>query len=90
MIVPLIKKLRSILSNKRHCLKEAFQERTLPKVNQQCLETLYEAFQRCIRCKDTSMSAGYRDKCAILPALALRNLHVEVKGELNKQKYCTN
>ena len=30
MIVPLIKKLRSILSYKRHCLKQAFQERTLP------------------------------------------------------------
>ena len=29
MIVPLIKKLRSIFSNKRHCLKQAFQERTL-------------------------------------------------------------
>ena len=29
MIVPLIKKLKSILSSKRHCLKQAFQERTL-------------------------------------------------------------
>ena len=35
MIVPLIKKLRSIFSNKEHCLKQAFQERTLPKINQQ-------------------------------------------------------
>ena len=30
-----MKKLRSILSNNRHCLKQAFQERNLPKVNQQ-------------------------------------------------------
>ena len=37
MTVPLIKKFRSILSNKRHCLKQAFQERTLPKVKQLCL-----------------------------------------------------
>ena len=35
MILPLMKKLRSILSNNKHCLKQAFQERTLPKVNQQ-------------------------------------------------------
>ena len=35
MIVPLIKKLRSIFSNKEHCLKQGFQERTLPKINQQ-------------------------------------------------------
>ena len=32
MIVPLMKKLGSILSNNKHCLKQAFQERTLPKV----------------------------------------------------------
>ena len=35
MIVPLIKKVRSILNINRRCLKQPFQERTLPKVNQQ-------------------------------------------------------
>ena len=33
--LPLMKKLKSILSNNRHCLKQAFQGRTLLKVNQQ-------------------------------------------------------
>ena len=40
MIVSLMKKLRSILSNNRHYLKQAFQERTLHKVNQQAVSKI--------------------------------------------------
>ena len=40
MIVSLMKKLRSILSNNRHYLKQAFQERTSHKVNQQAVSKI--------------------------------------------------
>ena len=46
MIVHLMKKLRSILSNNRHCLKQAFQERPLPKVNQQPVSKTYLVSQQ--------------------------------------------
>ena len=85
MIVPLIKKLRRILSNKRHSLKQAFQERTYPRVNQQCL-------RRCIRrLKDASEIHPCRlcIETSVLHCvpLGLSALHVEIKGEINKQKY---
>ena len=85
MIVPLIKKLRRILSNKRHSLKQAFQERTYPRVNQQCL-------RRCIRrLKDASEIHPCRlcIETSVLHCvpLGLCALHVEIKGEISKQKY---
>ena len=46
MIVPLMKKLRSILSNNRHRLKQAFQEPTFPTINQQPVSKIHPLSQQ--------------------------------------------
>ena len=42
----LMKKLKSILSNNRCCLKQAFQEKALPKVNQQSVSKIHLVSQQ--------------------------------------------
>ena len=44
--VTLMKKLKSILSNNRPCLKQAFQGQTLPKVNQQPVSKIHLVSQK--------------------------------------------
>ena len=46
MIVPLIKKVRSNLNINRRCLKQPFQERTLPKANQQPVSKIHLVSQQ--------------------------------------------
>ena len=81
MIVPLIKKLRSILSNKRHCLKQAFQERTL---------TYLKDASEMHPCRMGIETGDCSTLCALCPPLGLCVLHAEIKRELNKQKYYKN
>ena len=42
----LMKKLKSILSNNRCCLKQAFQEQALPEVNQQSVSKIHLVSQQ--------------------------------------------
>ena len=42
----LMRKLKSILSNNRRCLKQAFQVQTLPKVNQQSVSKIHLVSQQ--------------------------------------------